>query len=54
MTAATHNPGHGPLGWVCGGQDSNCVLALALGLALAVHLLVILGVRVEAPKPGQR
>ena len=54
MTAATHNPGQGTLGWVCGRQDSNCVLALALGLALAVHLLVILGVRVEAPKPGQR
>jgi periplasmic protein TonB len=54
MTAATHDPGHGPLGWVCCGQDSNSMLALFLGLSLAVHLLVVLGLRIEAPKPSQR
>ena len=54
MTAATHDPGHGPLGWACGGQDSNNMLALFLGLSLAVHLLVVLGLRIEAPRPSQR
>lgn len=54
MTAATHDPGHGPLGWVCGRQDSNYMLALFLGLSLAVHLLVVLGLGIEAPRPSQR
>ena len=54
MTAATGNAGHGLLGWFCAGPDSNCPLGLTLGVALVFHLLVILGVRIEAPTPGQR
>jgi periplasmic protein TonB len=54
MTADTANPGRSPPGRVCLGSDSNCTLALTFGLALAAHLLVILGVRIEAPVPGPR
>jgi protein TonB len=54
MTADTANPGRSPPGRLCFGGDSNCALALTFGLALAVHLLVILGVRIEAPVPGPR
>ena len=54
MTADTANPGRSPPGRVCLGGDSNCALALTFGLALAAHLLVILGVRIEAPVPGPR
>ncbi len=54
MTAYTANPGRSLPGRLCLGGDSNCALVLTFGLALAVHLLVILGVSIEAPVPGPR
>jgi periplasmic protein TonB len=39
---------------VCAERDSNCIFGLTLGLALAAHLLVILGVRIEPPRPDRR
>jgi periplasmic protein TonB len=39
---------------VCAGRESNCIFGVSLGLALAAHLLVILGVRIEPPRPDRR
>jgi periplasmic protein TonB len=39
---------------VYSGKESDYVFTVTLGLALAVHLLVILGVHIEPPQPDRR
>jgi protein TonB len=51
---AAGDAGARSVGRLCTGRESNCVFGLTLGLALAAHLLVILGVRIEPPRPDRR
>jgi len=46
--------GREPEGRICAGRESNCIFGVTLGVALAAHLLVILGVRIESPQPDRR
>ncbi len=54
MTAGTGNASGLPAAGNWSGGDSNLVFGLTLGLALVVHLLIILGVRFAPPRPDPR
>jgi protein TonB len=54
MMALAGAVGQRPGGQICAGGESNCIFGVTLGVALAAHLLVILGVRIEPPRPDRR
>ena len=54
MRALAGVAGREPEGRICAGRESNCIFGVTLGVALAAHLLVILGVRIEPPRPDRR
>ena len=54
MTVALGDAGQGPAHRSHTGQGSNRVFGLTLGLAILAHAFVILGVRIEPPRPERR